>query len=376
MLRQLALLGCLLCLQPAFLQGQDMFPPAGGSNFAVTNSFQTGGQAPQGNAPLMHGEVIFPPNYQGPTTLQQGQGVSPSIQMLQDKQGQPPVIREAPVVRESPVIERWYQDNLFNYTWIDFGEDQGLRIHRIEMTNAWADMRAANFFSRPLEEPSHHFNAGLSFSVQWWKELPAPLPYPASPYLPPVLYDLYVDFGWRAAITSGWMIDLALSPGLSTDFRVTPPDGFRMKGHAITMFDMLPNLRGVLGIWYTNLNSMKIMPVAGFCWQPTENTRIEAVFPQPRIIQSLGCWKGNTWEMSIGGEFGNGIWAFKNPGNDPETIEYRDLRLLFGLSRNGSNGQATLQAGYVFSRELQYPSQPFYDYSPGNAWMIRLAWDF
>lgn len=372
-MRQLALLLILSGLLETSVAQESI--PSSGSGFASSQVVQ-GSTLPANSvtpgSTFLQGEVIFPPQNPGlpSQSLQNG---------LPNNMTQPPLVNErvAPQpVRESSVIERFYRDDLFHYTWIDFGEDQGLRIHRIEMTNAWADMRAANFFSRPIDSIDHRFDAGVSFGVQWWKELPATPPPPTGPYLPPVLYDLYADFGWRTAITPIWMIDLALSPGLSTDFRVTPPDGFRMKGHALTMVDMLPNLRGVLGIWYVNLDSVKILPVAGLCWQASDATRIEAVFPQPRIIQSLGCWRGNNWEMSLGGEFGGFTWAFKNPGNDRETIDYRDLRLLFGLSSNGKKGQATLEAGYVFSRELRYGTQQAFDFNPGNAWMVRLGWDF
>lgn len=358
----------VFCLWPAMLVGQDGTPPTpngSGSSFATSLTFQTGNNPSSGasSTTLLQGEVIYPP-------LQNGFNLQQSMPQMQERAVTPP----AP---EKSALERLYKDDLFHYTWIDFGSDPGLRIHRIEMTNAWADMRAANFFSRPIEETNHHFDAGLSFSVQWWKELTTPAPWPNGPYLPPVLYDLYIDFGWRTAINSAWLIDLAVSPGWSTDFRVTPPDGFRMKGHAITMVDMLPNLRGVLGIWYVNRSSTKILPVAGFSWQASDATRIEAIFPQPRLVHSLGCWKGSTWEVSVGGEFGGGSWAFKNPENDRETIDYRDIRVLLGLGCNGKHGQVTLQAGYVFSRELQYGGiEQGYDFNPGNAWMIRLGWDY
>ena len=325
---------------------------------------------PQGIQPmpsaLTQGEVIYPPP-QGNMQMMQ-----PGLAMPQQ---QPKLIPQP--VEEKTFLDRCYLDHLFNYTWIDFGDDPGLRIHRLEFTNAWADFRAANFFTRSIEACNHHVDAGLSFGVQWWKEQPGiNNSVPGDHYFPPTLYDLYLDLGWRTALSSTWMIDLALSPGFSTDFRVTPPDGFRLKGHAITMVDMLPNLRGVLGVWYINRNSTKILPVAGFSWQANDATRIEAIFPQPRIVQTLGCWRGTTWEASIGGEFGGGGWAFKNDGNDRETIDYRDLRLLVGLGCNGKHGQATLQAGYVFNRQLQYGTQQNFDFDPGNAWMVRLSWDY
>jgi len=358
-------------------QAQDPLPP-GNTGFATGTAPASGAMidtslpgtvvggnmvAPQNSAPMTQGELQF--NSQA-ATIQQGipaTGLDGRIQ---------PVPEKAPTP-----LHHFYQDNLFHYTWIDFGENPGLRINRLEMTNAWTDMRAANFFTRPVSDAAeHHFDAGISFGVQWWKDQFGVVPQAANFELPPVLYDLYLDIGWKAAIAPNWMIDLAISPGLSTDFRITPPDGFRLRGHALTMVDMLSNLRGVLGIWYPNWNSTKILPVAGFSWQATEATRVEAIFPQPRIVHTLGCWCGTSWECSVGGEYGGGGWAFKDQVNERQTIDYTDFRVLAGIACNGPKGQALIQAGYVFSRELQYGNNTNFDFAPGNAWMVRICWDY
>ncbi|MBL8823413.1 MAG: hypothetical protein JNJ77_12550 [Planctomycetia bacterium] len=280
------------------------------------------------------------------------------------------------VTEETTTIDRFYQDDLLHYSWIDFGDLPGLRIHRLEMTNAWADFRSTHFFQRPICDNCHRFNSGISFAVQWWHENYQPETAPADTSLPPVLYDLYLDFGWRPAITPVWALDLAVSPGLSTDFRITPPDGFRLKGHAISLHDMLPTLRAVAGVWYLNRNTTKLLPVVGFAWQATCATRMEAIFPQPRIIHTLGCWRGTTWEVTLGAEFGGNGWAFKNEDNQRETIDYRDYRALVGLAWNGKRGQGVLQAGYVFERELRYGVHNTDNFDPGNAWMIRVGWDY
>lgn len=321
-------------------------------------------QSTQGQLPLNRG--MNPVPVQGDVVIQ------PQYHFHSDV---PSVANPVPP-REPNIFERCYQDDLFHYTWIDFGESPGLRIHRIEMTNAWADMRAVQFFSRPISFDAQRFQAGLSFGVQWWKDQLNQEVIPVESNLPPVVYDLYADFGYRLPITPTWVIDLAISPGLATDFRITPPDGFRMKGHAIAMLDMLPGLRGVLGISYQNRENVKVLPVAGLAIDLGDRTHIEAIFPQPRLIHMLGEWRGTTWDVTVGGEFGGGSWAFKNWDNERETIDYRDLRVLVGLNWNNRKGQGTLQAGYVFQRELNYGIQTQYDFDPGNAWMVRVGWDF
>lgn len=266
-----------------------------------------------------------------------------------------------------------HRDSLFHYSWVDFGEGHGLRAHRLEWTNAWADFRAPDFFTRTLET-NHDFNAGLSFNVQWWKERPRPKDWPyGSTIPPPVLYDLYLDLGWRAVVAPGWTIDVAVSPGLSTDFRVTPPDAFRIKGHALTMVEILPTLRGVLGLWYLNRNSTKLLPVGGLVWQATSATRLEAVFPQPRLVHELGCWKNRDWNITLGGEFGGGGWAFKNPEGTKEAIDYRDFRALAGLHWRSGKGEGWFEVGYIFERDLRYAQHQGFGYEPGNAIMLRVG---
>lgn len=324
-------------------------------------------------------EVVPPPNG---TMVVQGTPPTPDTfqppSLFQQSQpSQPPQPNGPESAKTSTEInfDRKPTDNLFNYSWIDFGEGHGLRIHRLEWANGWTDMRAPDFFNRPADE--RHFEAGLSFAVQWWKERPRPDPWPfGSNIPPPVLYDLYLDLEWRADIAPGWLIDLSFSPGLSTDFRVTPPDGFRTRAHAITMIDMLPNLRGVLGIWYVNRNTTKLLPVAGFVWQSTETSRWELVFPQPRYVHELGCWKNRTWEWTVGGEFGGGGWAFKNPDGVRETINYDDFRLITGINAVGKHGEMWLQVGYIFNRQLRYGQEQGFDYNPGNAMMVRVGWAY
>lgn len=296
--------------------------------------------------------------------------------VFKSAQQQPVMAVQEAAQDEITTIEKMYQDDLLHYTWIDFGDLPGLRIHRLDMTNAWADFRSMHFFQRPFCDNTDRFNSGISFSVQWWHENYQPETAPEDTALPPVLYDLYLDFGWRAAISPVWALDLVVSPGLSTDFRITPPDGFRLKGHALSLYDMLPALRAVAGVWYLNRNTTKILPVVGLAWQATVATRVEAIFPQPRIVHTLGCWRGTTWEATLGGEFGGNGWAFKNEDNQRETIDYRDLRTLVGLAWNGKRGQGVLQAGYVFERELRYGVHHIDNFDPGNAWMIRIGWDY
>jgi hypothetical protein len=270
------------------------------------------------------------------------------------------------------------QNELFHYTWIDFGEGRGLRVHQLEWTNAWADLRSPHFFNRPICNPGDHdFNVGLSFSVQWWKDRPGDdhRRFGGS-FPPPTLYDLYVDIGWRALIRPGWLLDLVLSPGLSTDFRVTPPDGFRFRGHAMTVVDITPNLSGVLGVWYLNRNTTKILPIAGLLWWATNATRVEAVFPRPRLVQELGTWKDRAWEVYVAGEYGGGGWAFKDHRNARETVDYNDLRAFAGISFTGKRSTAYLEAGYVFDRELDYARFHRFDYEPGNAFFMRVGWTY
>ncbi|HMO37713.1 MAG TPA: hypothetical protein PKA06_16855, partial [Gemmatales bacterium] len=142
------------------------------------------------------------------------------------------------------------------------------------------------------------------------------------------------------------------------------------------MFDMLPHVRAVAGISYQNRADWKIIPVAGVAVDISENTRLEAILPQPRIIHRLGDWLGTAWEVTLGGELGGATWAFKNEENTRETLDYRDYRILLGVGWNNHKGQGTLQFGYVFERQLRYGLQSEYDFDPGNSWLIRLGWDY
>ncbi|HMO37743.1 MAG TPA: hypothetical protein PKA06_17005, partial [Gemmatales bacterium] len=92
---------------------------------------------------------------------------------------------------EPNAFERFYQDDLFHYTWIDYGAAPGLRIHRIEMTNTWTDLRSIHFFSRTFLEDINRLQTGLSFAVQWLKDEAEQIAPAYDSQLPPVWYDLY-----------------------------------------------------------------------------------------------------------------------------------------------------------------------------------------
>ena len=163
----------LLSLFLPMIHGQDGTTSAG-SGFATLPS-SSSNIVPDSPLPgTVVGSNTFIPAPQVPLS-QPGLNINFNLQATNAPQNLPaplPDGRIQPVAEKEPQtpLQRFYQDNLFNYTWIDFGENPGLRINRLEMTNAWADLRSADFFTRPFDSSEKHFNAGLSFGVQWWKD--------------------------------------------------------------------------------------------------------------------------------------------------------------------------------------------------------------
>lgn len=219
----------------------------------------------------------------------------------------------------------------------------------------------------------------LGFNMHWWAG-PVGNGTAPVPNLSPRLYDLYLDVTWAQRWTDRLTSEVRFRPGLYTDFRVTPPDAFRVPGQAITLFQACPELFLVGGIDHVQRNEIAVLPVAGFLWQPSPRWELRLTFPEPKIAFELSP-REHLWGY-IGGEYGGGRWTHEHESNRGERVEYSDFRLTFGiewrddylsnLALLSTRSAAFLEMGYIFERRLRF-SGPSPAFDPEPAWLIRLG---
>lgn len=177
--------------------------------------------------------------------------------------------------------------------------------------------------------------------------------------LPSRVYDAFLEIRWLRPITHWLTADLAVTPGVYSDFQANTGEEFRLTGRGLALIDSNPVTKWVLGVAYVNRTNVRLLPVAGVIWTPADFAKIELIMPQPRIALKLNpCGTGEWWGY-VGGEFGGGMWAIERDFGAPDRVTYNDLRLLVGIEkRNYVGSSLRAEVGYVFDRKLIYDSDP------------------
>ena len=175
--------------------------------------------------------------------------------------------------------------------------------------------------------------------------------------LPPRLYDIYSEFRWLHHVTPTWGLDLAVTPGVYSDFEQSSGRAVRITGHAIVAWTATPTTMWVLGADYLDRTDVPFLPVAGVIWTPAKDSEFRLVFPEPKISRRV-YWSGiqsddiQDW-VYVGGELGGGTWAIATPGGT-DLLYYRDYRIFLGIERKAFGSiSPRLEIGYVFGRKIQ-----------------------
>src|SRR5262249_5942651 len=130
-----------------------------------------------------------------------------------------------------------------------------------------------------------------------------------APDLPTGLYDLNVEFAWRPRLAEWLFADLAVTPGLYTNFKEVTSDSFQMRGRGVAIVAFSRRLQIAGGAIYPNRNKTKVLPAGGVIWNPADDTRWFLVFPQPKISHRIATVDGTQVWGYVAGEFGGGRWA-------------------------------------------------------------------
>lgn len=194
--------------------------------------------------------------------------------------------------------------------------------------------------------------------------------------LPPRVYDASVQFRWLRKLNQRWAMDLAVQPGVYTDFRSGASDALRILGRGLAIYDQSPTTRWVLGVAHLARSDVDILPVGGVIYAPGDDWRWDLVFPQPKIARRIASVAGprpcERWAY-IAGEFGGGVWAINPIGGPADTITLRDYRLLLGIETKVPSGlDRRVEVGYIFGRTIEFDSsQP--DFELRDTLLLRVG---
>ena len=178
---------------------------------------------------------------------------------------------------------------------------------------------------------------------------------------------------------AGWAIDVAVKPGMHSDFKSSQSRALRVEGRGMAFFDWTPTTKLVLGVVYLDRRDVSLLPAAGVIWTPHDDLSFELVAPRPRIAwRFMQCVEPECVEhwAYVAGEFGGGEWAIRRSSGADDVVTYRDYRIILGVERKVIGGiKSRLEVGYVFGRELEYASATP-DFSADDTLMLRIGASF
>ncbi len=312
------------------------------------------------------GQVIRLPVVEPPGQSPPGQLAShpdSSAEILQAP-GQTDVAPASPVPTEPQlppgVRNGVFQRVLFDATWLAPGGADGMGSN---------DLQLQAIFALPCPTRDSPLVITPGFAVHY-------LEGPQNVDLPPRLHEGYMQFRWLSQVTPQLGLDLAITPGVYSDFEQESGKAFRLTGHTAAAWTWNEQMKIALGAAYLDMPSdTNIIPVGGLIWTPNDDLKLDLVFPHPRISRRIywgGYENADTQDWAyVAGEFTNDAWAMQQTNGTDCQVSLRDYRFILGLERKVLGGlNSRFEVGYVFGRRIRYTSGTP-DFHPSDTVMLR-----
>jgi len=194
--------------------------------------------------------------------------------------------------------------------------------------------------------------------------------------LPGQLYNVRTEFSYKRQLTQRLGGEIAVSPGWYSDFESSNSDALRIISRVLGFYALSKQTQFAFGILYLDREDVGLLPAVGLIHAPNESTRIELIFPKPRLAKLVRRGPCSQQWVYLGGEFGGGSWAVARTSGLEDIATYSDLRLIVGVETKNDGGATWLvEAAYVFARELEYASG-LGDFNPSDTAMVRTGITF
>jgi hypothetical protein len=198
---------------------------------------------------------------------------------------------------------------------------------------------------------------------------------PANVDLPPRLFETYTQFRWLSQVAPQWGLDLAITPGVFSDFQQGSDEALRLTGHGAAAWTYSSTTKFVLGAAYLDRPDYNVIPIGGVIWTPNDDLRFDLIYPEPKVARRFHFFDNlnkdvETWAY-LKGEFAGDVWAIAHADGSDDTVLIRDWRVILGLERKTYGGlTASVEVGYVFSRHIQFGSDTP-DFDPADTILLR-----
>lgn len=253
-------------------------------------------------------------------------------------------------------------------------------VQRLSLTGTWIDGGGANdvgltdveiygTFGFPLPTPSSPLLVTPGYQCYFFNG-------PTSTDLPARVHDAYLGVRWLHQCSDSWGMDLAVSPGVHTDFDRWDSDAFRITGHAVGKYEWTPWLDLIVGAAYLDRQDISVLPVMGLVYRSSDCVRHELIFPRPKFSWRLA--RRPSWEdwFYVAGEFGGGSWSVTRTNFAQDVLTIREIRLNLGLERQRDGGGYTrIELGWVLGRRVEFKSG-IGEFEPKDSVLIRSGWSY
>ncbi len=224
------------------------------------------------------------------------------------------------------------------------------------------------------------------FAWHWWAG-PASTAADGFADMPARTYDAYLQVDWNPVFVPGaFSAELEASYGIYSDFTTLTNQSYRFKGKGLAVIGIPDTkLQMKLGVWYIDRGKIKLLPAGGFVWTPSQFTRFDILFPNPKFTQMLYTAPGGTeWWWYLSGDYGGGVWTIKRSDFAPpsevghiDLVDYNDIRAALGVDFKRCGGQTGFfEVGYAFERELVYASQMPNTFTPNGTFYLHAGVSF
>jgi hypothetical protein len=148
---------------------------------------------------------------------------------------------------------------------------------------------------------------------------------------------------------------LELRPGAYAGGQISS-DSWDVPVLAYAPIPLRTNLFLVVGARESGLQNPPVIPIGGLIWLMRDDLRLEAIFPQSKLVYT----PNDRWEYRLNAEIaGDGFRVDRDPALPARlrgaAVEYSEYRAGAGLSYSPGKGASVgLNAGYVFERSLDF----------------------
>jgi len=145
-------------------------------------------------------------------------------------------------------------------------------------------------------------------------------------------------------------------PGIYSDFEDSAREGFRIQGHGMGMWTE-GGLQFVLGVDYLDRKNLPLLPIAGVVYEWDDSTRLELVFPKPRISRMITRqFEVDRW-LYLSADYSGYSWAVERDTGLADVATLNEACILVGTELWDERGRCSeFEIGFHVNRDLEFAS--------------------